>query len=150
MNKAFIDYIYMSILLNNYITEFKALAVLEYHTALCNASYIQDNHISSLLVEIVHLSDEKYNQKQEIKSPLNRSSSVRPTCWLLVDSIGTNCSIYAYSMWQMAHFYIQSIHISENVKLILWSNILPNLHTPWYRAASDTSCKFYHADNSSR
>lgn len=58
-NKAFIDYIYRSISINNYFTEFKALAVLARHTALCNASYIQDNRLSSVLAEIFHLSDEK-------------------------------------------------------------------------------------------
>lgn len=60
VNKAFIDYIYISILINNYITEFKALALLEYHTALCNASYIQDNCLSSVLAEHFHWSDDKY------------------------------------------------------------------------------------------
>lgn len=58
-NKAFIDDIYRSTLINNYFTEFKALAVLACHTALSNASYIQDNRLSSVLAEIFHLSDEK-------------------------------------------------------------------------------------------
>lgn len=46
-------------MINNYFTEFKALAVLACHTALCNVSYIQDNRLSSVLAEIFDLSDEK-------------------------------------------------------------------------------------------
>lgn len=50
-----IDYIYTVQDKQPYITELKALAVLECHTVLHNASYIQDRHFSSVLTEILQL-----------------------------------------------------------------------------------------------
>lgn len=59
VNKAMIDHIYTAQDKQPYITEFKASVVLECHTVLRNASYIQDNHFSSVLAEILHLKETK-------------------------------------------------------------------------------------------
>lgn len=63
VSKAMIDYIYAAQDKQPYITGFKASVVLECHTVLRNASYIQDNHFSSVLAEILNLKETKKKMK---------------------------------------------------------------------------------------
>lgn len=67
-----IHYIYTVQDKQPYITEFKALVVLECHTVLHNASYIQDNHFSSVLAEILQLKVKNF-YVNDINNPLTSS-----------------------------------------------------------------------------